>query len=108
MTEVKLVKQQVKEIKEDNSIDIDEQNIAEMVNLRDFHKPLTDFLVTDINDSNNNKIVKQISKLDFEKDVINEFMEIFNVKQKAIDQIKKEFKSTTHIKLIKEKGNKKR
>ena len=35
-------------------------------------------------------------------------MEIFNVKQKAIDQIKKEFKSTTHIKLIKEKGNKKR
>ena len=56
MTEVKLVKQEVKEIKEDNSIDIDEQNIAEMVNLRDFPKLLTDFLVTDINDSNNNKI----------------------------------------------------
>ena len=56
MTEVKLVKQEVKAIKEDNSIDIDEQNIAEMVNLRDFPKLLTDFLVTDINDSNNNKI----------------------------------------------------
>ena len=56
MTEVKLVKQEVKEIKEENSIDIDEQNIAEMVNLRDFPKLLTDFLVTDINDSNNNKI----------------------------------------------------
>ena len=28
-----------------------------------------------------NKIVKQISKLDFEKDIINELMEIFNVKQ---------------------------
>lgn len=29
-----------------------------------------------------NKIVKQISRLDFEKDIINELMEIFNVKQK--------------------------
>ena len=27
-----------------------------------------------------NKIVKQISKLEFEKDIINELMEIFNVK----------------------------
>ena len=32
-----------------------------------------------------NKIVKQISKLEFEKDIINELMEIFNVKQKEID-----------------------
>ena len=29
-----------------------------------------------------NKIVKQISKLDFEKDVINELMGMFNAKQK--------------------------
>ena len=36
-----------------------------------------------------NKIVKQINKLEFEKDVINELMEIFNVKQKEIDQVKK-------------------
>ena len=39
-----------------------------------------------------NKIVKQISKLDFEKDIINELMKIFNIKQKEIDQIKKELK----------------
>ena len=32
-----------------------------------------------------NKIVKQISKLEFEKDIINELMEMFNVKQKEID-----------------------
>ena len=73
MTEVKLVKQEIKKIKEDSSIDIDEQNIAEIVNLRDFPKPLTDSPITDIiiteppnpptdkddtdiNDSNNNKI----------------------------------------------------
>ena len=31
------------------------------------------------------KIVKQISKLEFEKDVINELMGMFNVKQKEID-----------------------
>ena len=48
MTKVKLVKQEIKEIKEDNSTDIDEQNIAEIVNLRDFPKPLTDSPVTDI------------------------------------------------------------
>ena len=48
MTKVKLVKQEIKEIKEDNSTNIDEQNIAEIVNLRDFPKPLTDSPVTDI------------------------------------------------------------
>ena len=32
-----------------------------------------------------NKIVKQISKLEFEKDIINELMEMFNVKQKEIE-----------------------
>ena len=36
-----------------------------------------------------NKIVKQISKLDFEKDVINELIGMFNVKQKEIDQATK-------------------
>ena len=36
-----------------------------------------------------NKIVKQISKLEFKKDIINELMEIFNVKQKEIDQVMK-------------------
>ena len=36
-----------------------------------------------------NKIVKQISKFEFEKDEINELMEMFDVKQKEIDQVKK-------------------
>ena len=31
-----------------------------------------------------NKIIKQINKLEFEKDVINELMEMFDVKQKEI------------------------
>ena len=70
MTEVKIVKQEIKEI---NSTNIDEQNIAKIVNLKDFPKPLTDSpitiiimidpldpptdkKVTDINVSNNNKI----------------------------------------------------
>ena len=39
MTEAKIVKQ---EIKEDNSTDIDEQNIAEIINLKEFSKPMVD------------------------------------------------------------------
>ena len=56
-----------------------------------------------------NKIVKQISKLEFEKNVINELMEMFNIKLKEIDQVKKkeELKSTNPLKVNKEKGNKK-
>ena len=60
MTEAKIVKQ---EIKEDNSIDIDEQNIAKIINLKEFSNPMTDppnpptdKEVTNINVSNNNKI----------------------------------------------------
>ena len=36
MTEVKMVKQEIKEIKEDNFTDINEQNIVEIVNLQVF------------------------------------------------------------------------
>ena len=56
-----------------------------------------------------NKIVKQISKLEFEKDIINELMEIFNVKQKEIDQImkKEELKSTNPLKINKRKRKQK-
>ena len=39
MTEAKIIKQ---EIKEDNSTDIDEQNIAEIINLKEFFKPMID------------------------------------------------------------------
>ena len=56
-----------------------------------------------------NKIVKQISKLEFEKDVINELMEMFDVKQKEIDQVKKkeELKSTNPLKVNKRKRKQK-
>ena len=54
-----------------------------------------------------NKIVKQINKLDFEKDIINDLMKIFNVKQNEIDQIKKELKSTNPHKINKRKGKQK-
>ena len=52
-----------------------------------------------------NKIVKQINKLEFEKVVINELMEMFDVKQKEIDQVKKkeELKSTNPLKVNKRK-----
>ena len=54
--------------------------------------------------------VKQISKLEFEKDVINELMEMFDVKQKEIDQVKKkeELKSTNPLKVNKRKKETKR
>ena len=56
-----------------------------------------------------NKIFKQISKLEFEKDVINELMEMFDVKQKEIDQVKKkkELKSTNPLKVNKKKRKQK-
>ena len=70
MTEAKIIKQ---EIKEDNSTNIDEQNIAEIVSLKYFPRPLIDSAiigiimteppdppsdkeVTNINVSNNNEI----------------------------------------------------
>ena len=56
-----------------------------------------------------NKNVKRISKLEFEKDIINELMEIFDVKQKEIDQVKKkeELKSTNPFKVNKRKRKQK-
>ena len=50
-----------------------------------------------------NKIVKQISKLEFEKDIINELMKMFDINQKEIDQVKekKELKSTNPLKVNK-------
>ena len=54
-----------------------------------------------------NKIIKQISKLEFEKDIIKELMEIFNVSPKEIDQVKKESKSTNPLKISKRKRKQK-
>ena len=56
-----------------------------------------------------NKNVKRISKLEFEKDIIRELMEIFNVNQKEIDQVKKKegLKSTNPLKINKRKRKQK-
>ena len=56
-----------------------------------------------------NKNVKCISKLEFEKDIINKLMEILNVNQKEIDQVKKEkeLKSTNPLKINKRKRKQK-
>ena len=54
-----------------------------------------------------NKIVKQISKLEFEKEITNKLMKIFNISQKEIDQVKKELKSTNPLKINKRKRKQK-
>ena len=56
-----------------------------------------------------NKIIKQIGKLKFEKDIINKLMEMFDVKHKEIDQVmkKEELKSTNPPKANKRKGKQK-
>ena len=43
-----MVKQEIKEIKEDNSTEINKQNIVEIANLKYFPRPLIDSLVTGI------------------------------------------------------------
>ena len=48
MTKAKMVKQEIKEIKEDNSTEINKQNIVEIANLKYFPRPLIDSLVTGI------------------------------------------------------------
>ena len=35
-----MVKQEIKDIKEDNSTDINEQNIAKIINLKELSKPM--------------------------------------------------------------------
>ena len=57
-----MVKQEIKKIKEDNSTDIDEQNIAKIINLKVFSNPMTDSLdhpidneVIDINKIDSNR-----------------------------------------------------
>ena len=76
MTKVKMIKQ---EIKEDNSTDIDEQNIAEIVNFRDFPKALIDSPVTGII-MTDPLIVRQIKR-------IHILMFQIIIKSTAIDQI---------------------
>ena len=73
MTEAKMVKQ---EIKEDNPTNINEQNIAEIINLKVFSNLMTDSPnhptdkeVTDINkiDSNRQNFLSLINRVIFQK-----------------------------------------
>ena len=68
MTEAKMIKQ---EIKEDNSTDINEQNIAKIINLKVHSKPIIHplSLEEDILDNDNNKqnILSLINRVNFQK-----------------------------------------
>ena len=65
MIEAKMVKQ---EIKEDNSTDINEQNIAEIINLKELSKPMTELpLLEKDNDNTKQKILSLIDKVIFKK-----------------------------------------
>ena len=68
MTETKMVKQG---IKEDNSIDINKNNIMEIINLKEHSKPMTDppSLEKDILDNDNDKqnILSLIGSVIFQK-----------------------------------------
>ena len=68
MIEAKIVKQ---EIKEDNSTDIDEQNIAEIINLKEFSKPIIDppslETVVSNNEKNRQNFLCLIDRVIFQK-----------------------------------------
>ena len=67
-----MIKQEIKEIKEDNSTDINEHNIAEIINLKDHSKSMTDppsLVEEDILDKHNNQqnILSLINRVIFQK-----------------------------------------
>ena len=62
MTEAKIVKQ---EIKEDNSTDIDEQNITEIINLNEFSKPMIAPPLLGKDDGNRHNFLSLIDKVIF-------------------------------------------
>ena len=64
MTEAKIVKQ---EIKEDYSIEIDEQNIAEIINLKDFSNPTDRKFDGNDDDSNRHNFLSLIDRVIFQK-----------------------------------------
>ena len=66
MTEAKMVKQEIKEIKEDNSTDINEQNIIEIINLKELSKPMINSHSLD-NDINEHKFLSLIDRVIFQK-----------------------------------------
>ena len=66
MTKVKMVKQ---EIKDDNFTDINEQNIAEIINLKELSKPMIDppSLEKDVLDNNRQNFLSLIDRVIFQK-----------------------------------------
>ena len=66
-----MVKQEIKDIKEDNSTEINEQNIVELINLKELSTPMIDLssLEDDIldNDNNKQKILSLIDRVIFQK-----------------------------------------
>ena len=71
MTEAKMVKQEIKEIKEDNSTKINEHNIIKIINLKEFSKPMIDppSLEKDVskNDNNRQNLLSLIDRVIFQK-----------------------------------------
>ena len=63
MIEAKMVKQ---EIKEDTSLDIDEQNITKIINLKEFSKPVIDPILLE-NDHNRQNFLSLIHRVIFQK-----------------------------------------
>ena len=64
MTEAKIVKQ---EIKEDNSTDIDEQNITEIINLKEFSNPMIDTPSLEKDALNRQNFLSLIDRVIFQK-----------------------------------------
>ena len=65
MTKAKMVKQEIKEIKEENSIDINEQNIVEIINFKEFSNA-TDRKFDD-DDGNKQNYLSLINRIIFQK-----------------------------------------
>ena len=66
MTKAKMVKQEIKEIKEENSTDINEKNIVEIINLKEFSNPI-DKKFDDNDDDNRQNCLSLIDRVIFQK-----------------------------------------
>ena len=64
-----MIKQKIKEIKQDNSPNINEQNIVEIINLKEFSKPMIDpsSLEKDVSDNNRQNFLSLIDRVIFQK-----------------------------------------
>ena len=71
MIEAKMVKQEIKNIKEDNSTEINEQNIVELINLKEISTPMIDPFSLEENtldnDNNKQKTLSLIDRVIFQK-----------------------------------------